>query len=173
MGFFEQIKKNREEKRKAKKERKEFVKQQRTKFKKDPSKFFETEMFQPLIQAWKENPKKQAWVFIKWVLIYYLVFGAIQAVNNDMIYCDATIDAYDGKVMYVHNDFVKLYNERAKQLEQTPVYSYWEQEQLMNSFNEQYSMYCDYDINRWRQESITERIKTIGYGYYKILLKRS
>ena len=164
---------NKEEEKRLKEERKQFVKEQRAKFKESPENFLRNEILKPWIQAWKDNPWKQLGVFFMWVAIYYLAFGIIQAVNNDMIYCDATINEYDGKVMYVYNDFVAEYNRRVEEMALNPVASVWEQQQVLDNFNEQYAMYCNYDVKRWNNESIPYRLETIGYGLSKILLKRS
>lgn len=176
------------------KERKEFVKQQRAKFKQNPTEFIKQEFIISTLQFWKKHPIKALYIFTSWVIIYYLAFGGIQAINNDMIYCDATIDQYDGKVMYTHNAFVQYYNQKAKELQKTtqviPNFQIQngivkEQnitnitietktpQQKVKEFNEQYSMYCNYNLTRWNQEPIINRTKTTWYGFKKIILKQS
>lgn len=184
-----------------KEDKKKRVKQQRAKLKENPSRFLKEEVINPTIKFWKEEPLRAIWTFTIWVTIYYIAFGGIQAINNDMIYCDATIDQYDGKLMYTFNEFVKYYNEEAQQMQRayTPI-GIENQERLVENFNEQYKMYCTYNITRWIKEPIwltkesmeaqntlkertnycdqingctTGHLETIGHALYKILLKRS
>lgn len=178
-------------KKKDKEERRKYVKKQREKLKENPRGFLKKEIIDPTIKYWKEEPIHAIGTLITWIIIYYLIFGGIQAVNNDMIYCDSTINEYDGKVMYVYNDFVKYYNERTKELQQGYQPEIIIQINQTEEFNKKYSMFCNYNISRWNKEPIWEkeiregsycderngckrgRIETITEGLVKILGKQS
>lgn len=157
-----------------KQKRKEYVKEQRTKFKKDPTKFIQTEMVEPMLRHWREAPLHALATFIGWAMVFYLSFGAIQAINNDMIYCDSSIDQFDGKLMQTYNSFVEYYNEEARYMEQN-VYplSVQDQEEKVKIFNEQYTMICTYDLKRWWKEPIIYKAQTTWNGFLKILFKQS
>lgn len=172
--------------------RKEFVKEQRKRFVSDPKNFFLTEIVHPTVVFWKEKPLKAIFTFFIWVIVYYVGFGLVQAVNNDMIYCDSTIDSFDGKLMYTFNDFVAYYNDKANrmqtdmsfasnfvenysptgQFELNQIDLKKQQEEAVRRFNEEYSMICKYNVTRWINEPILSRSSTIYYGFQKIILKR-
>lgn len=155
-----------------KEERKEYVKEQRRKLKEDPSKFIKENVIEPTWKYWKEQPFHAIGTFIMWVAIYYLLFGGIQAINNDMIYCESTVQGFNGKLMYVYNDFVEYYNNEAQQMQQANIPQFYQQEQIVANFNKEYNMYCDYNITKWKEEPIKDRIETTLYGFKKILLKQ-
>ena len=98
------------------KERKELVKKTRQELKENPEKFIKEKIIKPTTTYWKEQPLHAIMTFSMWVLIMYAGFGLIQAINNDMIYCDSSINQYDGKLMYTYNNFIKYYNEKAQEL---------------------------------------------------------
>lgn len=153
--------------------RKEYVKEQRNKLKKNPSRFFKENVIDTTVNYWKERPFHAFGTFVIWILIFYLIGGIAQAIVFDAVYCDCTIDSYDGKLMYVYNDFVDYYNEQANNMQQNyGIPSINEQEALVMNFNEQYSMYCTHDWGRWKNETVKSRIETTTYGLKKILLKR-
>lgn len=161
------------------KERKKYVKEQRKKLVDNPSKFIRENVIKPIWKYWKEQPLHAFGNFIFWIVLYYLLFGGIQAINNDIIYCDSTIDEFDGKLMYVYNDFVDYYNNKASRMElQKNPYdfetgNYKLSEKNIEQFNKDYSMICEYDLERWNNESVNKRINDMWYGFKKIILKRS
>lgn len=174
-----------------KKERKEFVKEQRKKFVENPSNFISEEVIKPTLEYWKNDPLHAFFTFSIWVIIMYVAFGGIQGLNNDMIYCDSTINNYDGKLMYTFNDFVKYYNEKALDMQYSNFnFNVEEQEIMVDSFNNEYNMMCTYDLKRWWKEPIysknytnvycddiygctSGKLETFWHGYVKILMKRS
>ena len=154
------------------KERRKYVKEQREKLKGDPKGFIQSEVIDPTVRYWKERPGHAIFTFFKWVIIYYLIFGAIQAVNNDMIYCNSTIDKYDGKVMDVFNDFAEQYNKEAEKLaKETQFVDPTIRESIIKEFYEDNTIRCKYDLKRWNEESIRDRFISIIKGYWKIISK--
>lgn len=176
--------------RQTKEERKAYVKSQRKRLFENPTLFLKEEVVTPTITFWKEEPLRALGTFIFWVVVYYLAFGMVQAINNDMIYCDCSYDAFDGKLMYTYNSFVKYYNEKAQRLQNDPEFlenmqpdfsapmffdptNTTQQEVIVDEFNLNYNMECNYDLDRWWDESILDRMKSVWFGYKKIILKQS
>ena len=155
-------------------QRKKYVKEQRRKLKNNPEKFLKEEVVRPTLTYWKEEPIHAIGTFVFWVAVMYLAFGFVQAVNNDMIYCESSHEAFNGKLMYVANDFVQFYNEMAiqRQQEYSPL-NQIDAEQQVYAFNQEYWLNCSYDVKRWLDEPLVEKTQTLLYGYSKILLKRS
>lgn len=153
-------------------ERREYIKKQRKALKENPKGFIIENIINPTLEYWKKRPINAIGVFLFWIVTYYLVFGGIQAIVFDSVYCDASINQFDGKIMYVHNDFVKYYNEEAKrmQYEYKPI-GYVDENNKVNEFNRKYTMKCEHDWKRWNNETIEERLQSIFYGFKKIILK--
>lgn len=146
-----------------KEERKQWVKEQRAKFKKSPSNFIKTDIIEPTMDFWKKEPKKAISIFLLWVMIYYIGFGIVQAINNDIIYCTSPETEYNGKIMETYNKFVQDYNKEIteKQYTNNP------------TLTKNYTIFCNYNLTRWWNEPITTRTKTTGKGLWKIVTKQS
>lgn len=158
------------------KNRKEYVKEQRKKFKSDPKKFIKKEIINPTIKYWKEEPLNAIGTFVFWILAFYIIFGTLQGILLDTVYCDSTIDQYDGKVMYVYNDFVNYYNEKAQEMQQAYTPNPYEQKKIVENFNQEYNMICEHDFKKWGKEwtnrPFLKNLEEIGYSIKKVLLKQ-
>lgn len=107
-------------------------------------------------------------------MIVYVSFAMIQAINNDIIYCDSSIDQFDGKIMYTFNEFVSFYNQKAIEMQNSQLgLTTMQQEQQVKNFNQEYQMICKYNTTKWMKEPIIQRIETTWYGFKKILMKTS
>lgn len=146
----------------------EEVKQARQELKeKGAYKFF----IEPTINYWKTQLLSALSTLFFWIIITYVIFSGLQAINNDVIYCDSSNDIYDGKLMYVFNEYVEWVNNNTQ-----PTIDFYNQNPYQGLYpNEAQTstIVCDYNWTKWTQEPIKERITTITYGFKKVTLKRS
>lgn len=70
-----------------------------------------------LKEDWKTDKKGMITSFLWGVFIMYLIGTAFQVGIYDVMWCDSSINKFDGKPLLVYNDFVKELNK--KTLEQT------------------------------------------------------
>lgn len=142
---------------------KEEIKENREEFKKDPIGFF----WKPTVEYWKERPIHAIGTLCFWAMLYFLIFTFLQAVNFDMMYCDSSIDKYDGKIMLVYNGFVEEMNTRTIEIqkEQTPITDR-EVDSILKSIKKE-SIECKYDLGRWIKED-----KMILYNFKQLLIGR-
>lgn len=163
-----------EEKQKiTKEERKQYVKEQRKKFFASPGKFIKEEMYEPTIEYWKKHTLHAIWTFLSAVIITYIIFGMLQAVLLDTVYCDSNIDKYDGKILYKYNNFVKNYNKEliAFQNSQIMPTDLQEREQIAQEFFNKYTINCTHNFKRWNEERYYERLKSSAIGFLIVVSK--
>lgn len=148
-------------------EYKEYVQQQRKKLKENPRSFIQKEMIEPTIKFWKEEPLRAAWVLVSSIMVYYLIFGGIQVINNDMIYCDSNMDKYDGKLMIKYDQWMQF---QATKLNGTM--NLIEIMETKKEIAEKDYLKCDYDLDKWFKEPLNEKTNSLMIGIQKIILKQ-
>lgn len=149
-------------------ERKEEVKEARKRLKEEGfTKFFIT----PTVEYWKKKPLHAFLNFFIYALITYIIFCGIQAVNNDMIYCDSSNDLYDGKLMQVYNPYVNWVNTNSPTIITDQNIMNFNLENLEPSIAQESTIVCDYDLKKWWNEPIKER-KTIITNWLTIMRKK-
>ena len=116
----------------------------------------------------KKHPFISIGTFFKWVLIFYVVMVGIQSVYFDMVYCDSSIDEYDGKLMYVWKPFVENINGMIQEIsiQNRPGINY--NEPIIMGY-ELPEMECKHDFRRWRLEGI--KADEIWYNFVEISTK--
>lgn len=119
------------------------VKRNREEFKKNPYEY----AIKPFISFWKENPLKAVGTFMFWALLFYAGFSGLQALNYDMMYCDSSLDQYDGKILFVYNEFVDEMNRQTEEFNQMQ-YSL-DKTGIKNNKPPNSTIECRYDTKRW------------------------
>lgn len=165
-------------------DRKQEVKQARETYKKEG--FFNYFII-PLITYWKDTPVKAITTFVSYTMLFYIGFTAAQAINNDMIYCDSSVDRFDGKLMFSYNPYVNWVNNNSVDVNTEDLGKYTlveinddfniedlDKSTLMEIGNEAQtsSIYCNYNLTKWFSEPLASRLHTTLKGWYIIALKR-
>lgn len=141
----------------------------------------------PLIAFWKNEPFLALFTFFKWVILMYLGMSLLQAVFYDTQMCDSIDDTYDGKMIYVYNDYVRHANEyiaeQREELQQQPRFTLNEQGMPVYSAMSNNPTYigpkkdfiinCTTTIQHWYTEPIEITMRDIGYAFGKIVARKS
>ena len=122
---------------------KEEIKENREELIKDPFKA----LIEPTIRYWKENTGKALITFFGWVIIVYIIGTFAQALNYDMMYCDSSLDEYDGKVLRVYNPFIEHMNREIEEFNKA--YNPYELVDMPLPMELNQSIRCEYDLKRW------------------------
>lgn len=140
---------------------KEEIKENQRKLKENPIK----ELLYPTISYWREKPARAIGQFLGWVIVVYSIMTLIQAINYDMIYCESSMEQYNGKIMRTYNPFVEEMNTKIERfnMRYTPIQL--EGMPLPQELNQ--TIMCDYNLKRWWNEN-----SDITYNIKELVIKR-
>lgn len=119
----------------------------------------------PMIDYFRQSPLKAVGTFFVWLLFSYLLFSMLQVVYYDTVYCDSSLDEYDGKLLFTYNDFVDTYNSEVEKQKQITFFP-------MPIINELPTINCSYDWGRYKSQPIKEKLYDISREYYVVVTKR-
>lgn len=94
--------------------RKQIIKQNRQKLQQQgPYQYF----IKPTITHWKNKPIRSITEFAGALIIMYLIFTGLQAINYSLIFCESNQPQYNGNILETYQDFVKDQNQKTQEIQ--------------------------------------------------------